>query len=98
MSFSKQSVDLFHELKCHIVFIEDQRIHVLDNYGYFPLFEEYLELLPVVFLLLEVFSVVERMHLNVLRKVAREYLSHKEAIVERPVYCLQFEYEGERKR
>ena len=82
MSLSKQCVYLSHELQGHIVLIENQGISVLNNDGNFPALEKDLELLPVVLLLLIVFSVFERVHLNVSWEIPAEDLSDKETIVE----------------
>jgi hypothetical protein len=84
LSLSEQSVDLSHELEGHIVFIEDKWVEVLKDDGDLATLEEHLQLVPVVFLLLVVFCVLKRVHLDVLWEVTREDLGDQETVVKRP--------------
>ena len=82
MSLSEQCVNLSNELQGHIILIENQGISVLNNDGNLSSLEKHLELLPVVLLFLIIFSVFERVHLDVSWEIPAENLSYKETIIE----------------
>ncbi len=73
---------MLHKLECGIMLIQDQGVYVIDYYWDFPFLKEYLQLVPVVFLLLVVLGIVEGVHLDVGREVPGEYLGYKETVIE----------------
>ena len=52
LAFGQEGIDLPHKFKGHIVFVEDERVKVLQHNGYLAALEENLQLVPVVLFLL----------------------------------------------
>ena len=82
LSFSQEAVYLLHKLKSCILLVQNQSINIIDHDWDFSPLEEELEQLPVVFLLLVVFSVVETVHLDLRWEIPWEHFSHEETVVE----------------
>jgi hypothetical protein len=82
LPLSQQRVNLLDKLKSGVLLVQNQSINIVDHNWNLSSLEEQLQQLPIVLLLLVVLSVVETMHLDLLREIPGEHFGDEEAVVE----------------
>jgi hypothetical protein len=75
LSLGQQGVNLFDELQCSVLLIQDQGVDVVDRNWNSSFLEKDLQLLPVVLFLCIALSIIKRVHLEILVEIPGEYFS-----------------------